>query len=109
MPPAPRFREQPWSEPGNGRGAMSWNEPDAIWTTIDRRGSEVHVAVHGDLDLFTADFLRRTITGELERATPATPIYIDLGHCTFMDAAGLHALINSRRNAVASQVTLCVS
>jgi anti-anti-sigma factor len=62
------------------------------------------VRVRGELDLSTAELLRRRI-GRAQQASDDTRVVIDLGEVTFVDSAGLSELI---RPAVAGCVVTLV-
>jgi anti-anti-sigma factor len=73
---------------------MDWNDGDRLWFG-PVPGHPNLVRVGGDLDLFTADRLRRFLASPaMERCGP--DIELDLAHCTFLDAAGVHAVLQSR-------------
>jgi anti-sigma B factor antagonist len=64
-----------------------------IELAIDERGRKVLVAI-GDVDLQTAQELRRRITSASE---PGQDLVIDLRQVTFMDSPGLGTLIHCDR------------
>ncbi len=55
----------------------------------------VLVAVHGELDLFTAPELREELRTRIDRG-PAR-LVVDLSDCGFVDASGCHALLTASR------------
>ena len=56
------------------------------------------VRVAGELDAFTAPQLERTVEGML-MVLDGDVVDIDLSECTFVDSAGLHALLRSAHSA----------
>jgi anti-sigma B factor antagonist len=62
--------------------------------TID--GDVPLIAVHGELDLFTAPELRERLLRHLERPQPPH-VVVDLSDCAFVDASGCHALLTTAR------------
>ncbi|BCY07588.1 STAS domain-containing protein [Actinoplanes sp. L3-i22] len=64
----------------------------------------VRLALHGELDLATADLLDRAVTAVL--AEPPPQLVLDLADLTFCDSAGLDALLTARAGAFARDVRL---
>lgn len=62
----------------------------------------VCVAVAGEVDIDTAPRLRRALDAALREADR---VDLDLGAVTFLDSAGLSALIATQQSAVAAGVT----
>lgn len=64
----------------------------ALRTTVDRAGRSVVVRASGELDLATAPALRRAV---VDAGSPG-PVHlvVDLSDVTFVDAAGLSALLH---------------
>jgi anti-sigma B factor antagonist len=55
------------------------------------------VAVSGEIDIASAPKLREELLGALDRH--GTQLALDLGGVTFMDCAGINALLSARRHA----------
>ncbi|WP_449060754.1 STAS domain-containing protein [Planomonospora algeriensis] len=62
------------------------------------------VALHGEIDIATAPALRRRLLNALQHSTDL--LVLDLSAVSFCDAAGLTVLIDVRRRAVASGITV---
>ncbi|MEU6206766.1 STAS domain-containing protein [Micromonospora musae] len=62
-----------------------------------READAVTVIARGEIDLATADELQREI--EAAVAGPASAVTVDLGEVTFLDSAGINALLTGRRIA----------
>jgi anti-sigma B factor antagonist len=60
------------------------------------------VVVRGEVDLVSRDRLREALTAAI--ATTAKPIEVDLSQVTFLDAAGIGALIAARTPAPGTMV-----
>ncbi|MPZ16087.1 MAG: anti-sigma factor antagonist [Chloroflexi bacterium] len=94
------------------RDRLGWSTVDAlglvpneIWTV--RAGSAAILVVRGELDAASAD----ETLGEVMRAMGETShqrILIDLADVTFMDAAGLGALIRARTIANVLRIPLAI-
>ena len=56
----------------------------------------VAIRVAGELDLSTADALRRLVEGALRSGRP---VLIDLSDVTFIDVSGLHAVLDPAANS----------
>jgi len=67
--------------------------------SIDRRGGAVHVLLIGDIDEAAVPAVSRSI----HRAVlmPTSRIVVDLGGVTFLDAAGLGAIVDGYHTATA--------
>lgn len=74
----------------------------AVHTT----GSVLRVVVHGEVDLCSRDHLLEALTVAI--ATTAKPIEVDLSQVTFLDAAGIGALIAAHTTAHDHGLTLSV-
>ena len=68
-----------------------------------RTGNTVQLNLTGEIDMSTAASLSRAITEALD--TGADDIVINLDGTTFCDCAGITALLNGRRDALARQVS----
>lgn len=66
----------------------------AIGVTSDERGTGVTIAVRGEVDAATVDTLWATVEQVIGGASRLT---IDLTDTTFMDSAGLNALVRAHR------------
>jgi anti-sigma B factor antagonist len=55
------------------------------------------VAIHGEVDVFTAPTVSREVRAAL--ALPIAAVRIDLRHVTFLDSSGVHVLVATRRMA----------
>ncbi|MFI6266570.1 STAS domain-containing protein [Micromonospora sp. NPDC051006] len=62
-----------------------------------RTADAATIAVRGEVDLSTADDLERAVAAAAQEDAPA--IIIDLGGVTFLDSAGINALLKGRRLA----------
>jgi anti-anti-sigma factor len=60
----------------------------------------VVVALHGDLDLHSADHLRTSLAGLVEQAV--TKIVVDLAAVAFCDSVGLSAFVDGHRRCRAA-------
>ncbi|MDH2427045.1 STAS domain-containing protein [Sphaerisporangium sp. TRM90804] len=60
-------------------------------------GDAVVVAVEGELDLFTAPFLREEVRDAIKK--DSNHLVLDLGELSFMDSSGLSVLIEAWRLA----------
>jgi len=67
-----------------------------------RTSTTVRLDLTGEIDMSTAASLSRAITEALD--TGAEDVVIDLDGATFCDCAGITALLNGRRDAMARQV-----
>jgi anti-sigma B factor antagonist len=68
-----------------------------LWTDDTRVGDCQVIAVFGELDLATAEGLRRVLTRALTADTPW--VIIDLSGVAFCDSSGLSVLIGAHRTA----------
>jgi len=68
-----------------------------------RTSTTVRLDLIGEIDLSTAAVLSRAITEALD--TGADGVVIDLDGTTFCDCAGITALLNGRRDALARRVS----
>lgn len=60
----------------------------------ERRGDEVVLAVHGELDLAVADQLDLAIA---QAVGVADRVCLDLGDCTFVDSTAMKVMVKSAR------------
>jgi anti-anti-sigma factor len=67
-----------------------------------RTPTTVRLDLTGEIDMSTAEGLSRAITAALD--TGADDVVINLDRTTFCDCAGVTALLNGRRDALARQV-----
>jgi anti-sigma B factor antagonist len=70
---------------------------DTLSLSSDRDGDSVTVTAVGDIDLSTAEFLENEIATHAAR--DAATIVVDLASVTFIDSAGINALLKGRRTA----------
>lgn len=70
----------------------------ALDVTVRRESGVVIVAVAGDIDISTASRLRDAL---FELAGTAGTLIVDLNRVTFIDSAGLGALVSAYRHATA--------
>jgi anti-sigma B factor antagonist len=66
--------------------------------TVRRERGVVIVAVNGDIDISTVTRLRERLSGLADRGQP---LIVDLNRVTFIDSAGLGALVGAARRAAA--------
>ncbi|TDD88840.1 STAS domain-containing protein [Actinomadura rubrisoli] len=71
--------------------------PHGAWLSRERTPEHTLVAVHGELDIATAPFLRERLHTVLE--DPGPLVVLDLSGVTFCDASGLALLVGARRRA----------
>ena len=70
-----------------------------LWSAdVSRHGSTSTVTLGGELDLMAAEPLRQLIIEELDRPG-TTDVAVDLAAVTFLDSAGLGALILAYQHA----------
>ena len=69
-------------------------------------GTSVEITISGELDLATAPTMRSTIADVL-RARPEIAV-VDLRDVGFIDSSGIHALLASRRHAIAAGTRLVI-
>jgi anti-sigma B factor antagonist len=79
---------------------------DGMTLDIHTTGTVLRVAVRGEVDLSSRDRLLEALTVAI--ATTAKPIEVDLSQVTFLDAAGIGALIAAHTNARNHRLTLSV-
>ena len=79
--------------PGSGGPALS--------TRVSRTGSTVSVALCGELDLATAEALRRCLAPLILSDPPPQRLVLDLGELAFLDASGISALLTAQRGLAA--------
>jgi anti-sigma B factor antagonist len=56
------------------------------------------ITVHGEIDMATAPQFRHAMTNHLGHG-PATSVHLDLSGVTFLDSAGVHAMLAVQRRA----------
>lgn len=71
--------------------------PTAITTFVDAHGATTLLCVAGEVDVATAPGLRRAGMAEIRAGRRLT---VDLAEVTFLDAAGVSALVALHRAAV---------
>ena len=69
----------------------------ALTTRVSRAGSTVSVAVCGELDLATAEALRRCLVPLVKADPPPARLVLDLSELAFLDASGVSALLTAQR------------
>ena len=67
-------------------------EPSDLSISVDDAHGEQVVHLAGELDVAAAGFLVRTLA-----QTTGSPVVVDLAGLTFLDAAGISALLTARR------------
>lgn len=81
-------------------------QTDEFAVEVRRLGTAVELDVSGELDIATAPAVRRQLTRVLgDRPEIAV---VSLRNVTFIDSAGIHALLASRKHAVAAGTSLVV-
>ncbi len=65
---------------------------------VTRSGSRVVVTLAGELDLATADSLRRRLRTLVQAAPPPSRLVLDAADLEFVDASGISVLLNARRS-----------
>ncbi|MBG0814560.1 STAS domain-containing protein [Planomonospora sp. ID82291] len=65
------------------------------------------VALHGEIDVATAPALRRRLLNTLQHSTDL--LVLDLSAVSFCDASGLSVLVDVRRRAMASGITVRIA
>ena len=71
---------------------------DVLTITVSRERGSVIVAVTGEIDISTVTGLRERL---FELAEGGKPLMVDLNRVTFIDSAGLGALVGAARRAAA--------
>lgn len=71
---------------------------DVLTITVSRERGYVIVAVTGEIDISTVTGLRERL---FELAEGGEPLIVDLNRVTFIDSAGLGALVGAARRAAA--------
>ena len=74
---------------------MEWSESGNLWVTTRPGHDGLAVRVAGDLDLFTAESLRRQACASIAFHR-ADVVELDLSECTFIDSAGVHVILQLR-------------
>jgi anti-sigma B factor antagonist len=67
----------------------------ALSLATQRDGEQVNLAVGGEIDISTADALERAIADAINGGSGT--VIVDLSDVTFMDSAGINALLKGRR------------
>ena len=80
--------------------------PDDLVIEVRHLGTSVEIAVSGELDMASAPAVRRQLADVL-RGRPEIAV-VDLRNVAFIDSSGLHALLASRRHAIAAGTRLVV-
>jgi anti-anti-sigma factor len=70
--------------------------PDELQTRTETLDGSTVVSVHGEVDLVSADQLRRVLDAALQDSASVT---LDLTELTFIDSSGLSALVDAHRKA----------
>ena len=73
---------------------------------VEGSGERPTLVLAGAMDLASADMLR---TFFVQTAEQASGIEVDLEHVTFLDSAGIHALVVGRNTALAHGNTFVVT
>ena len=73
--------------------------PGSLRADAHRAGGQVVVRLRGELDVYSAPTLRRTLADINVR--DGVKVALDVAELTFMDAAGLGALLAARRDVLA--------
>lgn len=68
---------------------------------VSRSGSSATVTLTGELDLATAGELRRRVADLVVGQSPPDVLVLDLAGLTFVDAAGISALLSAQRAVTA--------
>jgi anti-anti-sigma factor len=94
--------------PGPSTVDTTGSMPNEVWTV--RAGSAAIIVVRGELDVTSADETLGAVIKAINE-TSYDRILIDLADVTFMDAAGLGAVISARRlaNGVGTSLDLVTS
>jgi anti-sigma B factor antagonist len=92
-------------DPGHPAGQPGPNDPGGFAIAIRDEPTGTVVAVTGELDLLSAPQLRTA----LEALLPANArhIAIDLTDTTFMDSAGVHAVLDASHRAAGHLAVIC--
>lgn len=75
---------------------MVHEQPPPFELREQRRDDTVVLAVHGDLDLATADQVGQRLTA---LAAERTPVLLDLDELAFMDSSGLRIVLQAAEDA----------
>ena len=95
------------ANPGQPAGESGPSAPSRFAITIQDDQAGTVVTVHGEIDLLSAPTLR----AQLDALLGATPrhIAIDLTATTFMDSAGVHALLDASGRSGGRLAVICGS
>lgn len=92
-------------DPGRPAGQSGPNDPGGCAIVIRDEPTGTVVAVTGELDLLSAPQLRTALDALLP--ANARHIAIDLTHATFMDSAGVHAVLDASHRAGGHLAVIC--
>jgi anti-sigma B factor antagonist len=92
-------------DPGRPAGQSGPNDPGGCAIEIRDEPTGTVVAITGELDLLSAPQLRSALDALLP--ANARHIAIDLTHATFMDSAGVHAVLDARHRAGGHLAVIC--
>ncbi|MFI8101207.1 STAS domain-containing protein [Streptomyces sp. NPDC086023] len=67
------------------------------------------IRLHGEMDIARSETFRLTLRHALPAGTTSRHVVVDLQHLTFCDSAGLHALLEARRQAARLGHELCLA
>lgn len=78
---------------------MECTDPDEFRVTVAESEECAALRLTGELDLASAETLRARLAPllALDRTPPLMELLVDVGSLTFVDAAGLRALVDARR------------
>ncbi len=74
----------------------------------DNDVSTVRITVSGEVDSISCGVLRRTFTGAVQEHRPAV-VEMDVAGVTFLDSAGIRALVECRAEAAQAGCTLVLT
>ncbi len=74
-------------------------DPRQLAITTRRESNTLVLQVAGEIDLATAPQLRAALRSSLDGAAPPAEVRVDLSGTSFLDAAGLGVLVESREAA----------
>jgi anti-sigma B factor antagonist len=77
-----------------------------IRIATERAGGVIVVTLHGDVDLESAGDVKQALTGSIENG--AATVLVDLTGVTYVDSAGLGAIVGAAKRARASGATFCL-
>lgn len=88
-----------------GNDPRSQDPPGQLTVVVRTEPEATVVTVRGEVDLLAAPLLTAELDAILRM--DARPIAIDLTETTFMDSAGIHALVNARQSARRHLAVIC--